>query len=91
MESAKKGPGVTLGKLGVVRDELTGRLEVLGPGKVVRGPWLGVQATCVVTHKDGQRRLLRVALKELKTLAGRGLEKDTKGVNGRWAANAQCF
>ena len=37
-ESAEKGPGVTLGKLGMLRDKLTGRLEVLGPGKAVRGP-----------------------------------------------------
>ena len=36
MESAEKGPGVTLGELVMLRDKLTGRLEALGPGEVVR-------------------------------------------------------
>ena len=38
IESAEKGPGVTLGKLGMLRDKLVGRLEALGLGETVRDP-----------------------------------------------------
>ena len=41
MENMEKRPGVMLGKLGVLRDKLTGRLEALGPGETVRGPTTG--------------------------------------------------
>jgi hypothetical protein len=33
MENAEEGPGVTLDEIGMLRDELTGRLEALGPGE----------------------------------------------------------
>ena len=32
MESAEKGPGVTLDKFGLLGDKLTGKLGELGPG-----------------------------------------------------------
>ena len=38
IESAEKGPGVTLGKLGMLRDKLIERLEALGLGEAVRDP-----------------------------------------------------
>ena len=41
MESAEKGPGVTLGKLRMLRDKLTVRFEALRPGETVRGPTTG--------------------------------------------------
>ena len=53
MESTEKGPGVTLGKIGILRNKLTRRLEVLGPGKTVRGSQPGVGAAFVATYKDG--------------------------------------
>ena len=37
MESSEKGPGVILGELGMLREGLTRRLEVLGPGQAVMG------------------------------------------------------
>jgi hypothetical protein len=44
MENAEEGPGVTLDEIGMLRDELTGRLEALGPGEAAacggrRGGW----------------------------------------------------
>ena len=37
IENTEEGPRVTLDKLGPLRNELMGRLEVLGPGEVVAG------------------------------------------------------
>ena len=36
MESTDEGHGVTLNKLRMLREEVTGRLKALGPGEVVR-------------------------------------------------------
>ena len=57
-ESAEKGPGVTMGKLKMLRDKLIGRLEALGPGEAVSDPRPGVRAAFTATYKDGQRGLL---------------------------------
>ena len=64
MESTEKGPGVTLGELGMLRNKLSGRLEALGPGEADRGPQLGVWAVFTVKYKGGQRGLLWVVLEE---------------------------
>ena len=53
VESAEKAPGVTLGKLGMLRDELTGRLEALVPKNAVRHPRPGVRAAFAARFKDG--------------------------------------
>jgi hypothetical protein len=87
-KSAEKGLGVTLDKLGMPREELAGRLEVLGPAEAFRGPRPGVWAAFAATCKDGQRGLIWMALKELKALAGGGLEKDAEGIDGSRAAYA---
>ena len=88
MESAEEGPGVNIDKLGMQRDNLTGRLEALGPGEAVRGPGLDVRATFATLYKDRQLGLLRMALEELNELARRGPEKDTEGVDGSGVAGA---
>ena len=86
IKSPEKGSGVTLDKLGMLRDNLTGRLEAPGQGEAVRGLWPSVWAAFAATYKDGWRRLLQVALEELEALARRGLEKDAEGVDGSGAS-----
>ena len=81
MESAEKGPGVTMCKLVMLRDELTGRLEALGPGEVVRGPRPGVQAAFAAKYKDGQKGLLR-GLEEPRRLPGEGWRRTRVGLMG---------
>jgi hypothetical protein len=66
---------------------MTGRLETLGPGERFRGLWPDVRAVFVTTYKV-EWGLLRMALEELKALAGRESEKDTKGVNRSRTASA---
>ena len=58
VESAEKAPGITLNKLGGLRDKLMGRLDALGPGGVVRGMRVGglcgnVQGLVEGTAPDG--------------------------------------
>ena len=60
IKSPEKGSGVTLDKLGMLRDNLTGRLEAPGQGEAVRGLWPSVWAAFAATYKDGWRRLLQV-------------------------------
>ena len=47
----KEGPGVTLDKLGLLRDKLTVRLEALGPGEV--GVGLRSNAWTTFSNKNG--------------------------------------
>lgn len=53
MESVEEDHGVNMGKLGMPRDQPTGRLEALGPGGAIRGPWPGVPAAFAATYTDG--------------------------------------
>ena len=53
IESAEKAPGVTLGKLGMLRDKRTRKLKALGPVEAVRGLQQYVRATFVATYTDG--------------------------------------
>ena len=41
MESTEEGHDVTLDNLGIFWEEVTERLEALGPGEAVRGPTTG--------------------------------------------------
>jgi hypothetical protein len=80
----------------MLRDELTGRLEALGPGEGLVGLRPGARAAFAAAYKDGQQGLLLAALEELEALAGGGLEEDAEGAfcgRRRWStalASGRC-
>lgn len=53
MGSVEEGPCVTLNKLEMLTDNLTGKPEALGLGEAVGGLWPGAQAAFAATYKDG--------------------------------------